>query len=166
MFRYSNIFLFGQWRTQGRTPLHILLIVSRSRIGRLELGAQSIYILQCYESYYTQQVCLNCLPSSLLQLMQQLVDEASSYLCAPNLLYKPILIAYLCLNRLTRVFVFLGYIDSVINKVLILLLRQVYQELEPSKGVRFLESSVAAIIYYTPQLLLLRVTCNTLTIIG
>ena len=80
--------------------------------------------------------------------MQQLVDKASSYPCAPDLLYKPILIACPCLNRPTRASVLSGYIDSVVNKVLILPLRQVHQELEPSKGVRFLESSVATIIYY------------------
>ena len=69
----------------------------------------------------------------------------------PNLLYKPILTAYPCLNRLTRASVLLGYIDSVVDKVLILPPRQVHQELEPSKGVKFLESSVAAIVYYAPQ---------------
>ena len=80
------------------------------------------------------------------------MDKASSYLYTPDLLYKPILTAYPCLNRLTHIFVLLGYTDSVINKVLILSLRQVHQKLEPSKGVRFLELSITAIVCYTPQL--------------
>ena len=66
----------------------------------------------------------------------------------PDLLHKPILTACPCLNRLTRASVLLGYTDSIINKVLILFLRQVYQKLELSKGVRFLELSVTIIIYY------------------
>ena len=82
------------------------------------------------------------------------MDKASSYLCAPDLLHKLILTACPCLNRPTRASVLLGYTDSVINKVLILPLRQVYQKLELSKGVRFLESSITAIVYYAPQLLL------------
>jgi hypothetical protein len=77
--------------------------------------------------------------------------SSSSCTCAPDLLYKPILIAYPYLNRPTRVSVLSGYTDSVVNKVLILPLRQVYQGLEPSKGVRSLELSVAAIVYYAPQ---------------
>ena len=85
--------------------------------------------------------------------MQQLVDEASSYPCAPDLLHKPIFTACPCLNRPTRASVLSGYTDSVIDKVLILPPRQVHQELEPSKGVRFLELSVAAIVYHAPQLL-------------
>ena len=80
------------------------------------------------------------------------MDEASSYPYAPDLLYKPILTAYPYLNRLTRVSVLLCYIDSVVNKELILPLRQVHQESEPSKGVKFLESSVAAIVYHALQL--------------
>ena len=76
------------------------------------------------------------------------MDKASSYPYAFDLLHKPILTACLCLNRPTRASVLSGYTDSVIDKVLILPLRQVYQELELSKGVRFLESSVAAIVYY------------------
>ena len=64
------------------------------------------------------------LPELLTQFLatvtQQLVDKASSYLCAPDLLYKPILTACPCLNRPTRASVLLGYIDSVVNKVLIL----------------------------------------------
>ena len=67
------------------------------------------------------------LPKLLAQFLaivtQQLVDKASSYLYVPDLLYKPILTACLCLNRLIRVFVLLGYTDSVINKVLILPLK-------------------------------------------
>ena len=67
------------------------------------------------------------LPELLAQFLatitQQLVDKASSYLCAPDLLHKPILIACPCLNRPTRTSVFLGYTDSIINKVLILPLR-------------------------------------------
>ena len=70
----------------------------------------------------------------------------------PNLLYKPILIAYPYLDRPIRISVLLGYTDSVVDKVLILPLKQVHQELEPSKGVRFLESSVTAIIYHALQL--------------
>ena len=74
--------------------------------------------------------------------------KTSYCLYIPNLLYKPILTACLCLNRLIRASVFLGYTDSIINKKLILLLRQVHQESKLSKGVRFLESSITAIIYY------------------
>ena len=87
----------------------------------------------------------------LATVMQQLVDKASSYPYTPDLLHKPILTACPCLNRLTRASVLLGYTDSVVDKVLILPLRQVHQELEPSKGVRLLESSVAAIVYHAPQ---------------
>ena len=76
------------------------------------------------------------------------MDKASSYLYVPDLLYKPILTACPCLNRPTRASVLLGYTDSVINKVLILPLRQVHQELELSKGVRFLELFITAIIYH------------------
>src|SRR6266567_8181570 len=67
------------------------------------------------------------LPKLLAQFLatvtQQLVDKASSYLYTPDLLYKPILIAYPCLNKLIYVSVLLGYIDSVIDKVLILPLK-------------------------------------------
>ena len=98
------------------------------------------------------------LPKLLAQFLatvtQQLVDKASSYLCAPDLLHKPILTACPCLNRPTRASILSGYTDSVVDKVLILPLKQVHQELEPSKGVRFLELSVTAIIYYAPQPLL------------
>ena len=70
------------------------------------------------------------LPKLLAQFLatvtQQLVDKASSYPYTPDLLYKPILTAYPCLNRPTRASVLLGYIDSVINKVLILPPRQVH----------------------------------------
>ena len=97
------------------------------------------------------------LPELLAQFLatvtQQLVDKASSYPCVPDLLHKPILTACLCLNRLIRASVLLGYTDSVINKKLILFLRQVYQESKLSKGVRFLELSITAIIYHAPQLL-------------
>src|ERR1700679_519714 len=103
-------------------------------------------------SYYTQQVCLNCLPSSLPRLRSNWWT-ASSYPCAPDLLHKPILTACPCLNRPTRASVLSGYTDSVVDKVLILPPKQVHQESEPSKGVRFLESSVAAIVYHAPQLL-------------
>ena len=77
--------------------------------------------------------------------------KTSYCLYAPDLLYKPILTAYPYLNRPTRASVLSGYTDSVVDKVLILPPRQVHQELEPSKGVRSLESSVAAIVYYAPQ---------------
>ena len=70
----------------------------------------------------------------------------------PDLLHKPILTACPCLNRPTRASILSGYTDSVVDKVLILPPRQVHQESEPSKGVRFLESSVAAIVYHAPQL--------------
>ena len=70
------------------------------------------------------------LPKLLAQFLatvtQQLVDKASSYPYAPDLLHKPILTACPCLNRLTRASVLLGYTDSVINKVLILPLKQVH----------------------------------------
>ena len=48
--------------------------------------------------------------------------KTSHCLYAPDLLYKPILIAYPCLNRPIYVSVLLGYIDSITSKVLILLL--------------------------------------------
>ena len=70
------------------------------------------------------------LPELLAQFLatvtQQLVDKASSYPCASNLLHKPILTACPCLNRPTRASVLSGYTDSVINKVLILPLKQVH----------------------------------------
>ena len=98
------------------------------------------------------------LPKLLAQFLatvtQQLVDKASSYPCAPDLLHKPILIACPCLNRPTRASVLSGYTDSVVDKVLILPPKQVHQGSEPSEGVRSLESSVAAIVYHAPQLLL------------
>jgi hypothetical protein len=91
----------------------------------------------------------------------------TSYPCVPDLLYKPILTACPCLDRPTRASVLSGYTDSVVGKVLILPPRQVYQKSGPSKGVSFLESSVAAIVYYAPQpLQLLRVTCDTLATTG
>jgi len=97
------------------------------------------------------------LPELLAQFLatvtQQLVDEASSYPCAPDLLHKPILAACPCLDKLTRASVLSGHTDSVVDKVLILPLKQVHQESEPSKGVRFLESSVAAIVHHALQLL-------------
>ena len=47
----------------------------------------------------------------------------SSYIYTSNLLHKPILTAYPCLNRLIHISILLGYIDSVVDKVLILPLR-------------------------------------------
>ena len=78
--------------------------------------------------------------------------QTSSCPYAPDLLHKPILTAYPCLDRPTRASVLSGYIDSIVDKVLILPPRQVHQGSEPSKGVRSLESSVAAITYHAPQL--------------
>ena len=166
-FYKTNVIIdLPSYKQQPITKYILAISISQSTINSLQVfkalfkilfspsTVQNIYALQYYKSYYTQQVCLNCLPNSLLQLIQQLVDKASYYLYIPNLLYKPILTAYPYLNRLIYIFVLLGYINSVINKVLILPLRQVYQELKPNKGVKFLKSSVAAIIYYTPQLLL------------
>ena len=48
--------------------------------------------------------------------------KTSHYLYIPDLLYKPILIAYPYLDRLIRASVLLGYIDSITSEVLILLL--------------------------------------------
>ena len=47
--------------------------------------------------------------------------KTSHCLYTPDLLHKPILTAYPCLDRLTRASVLLGYIDSVTSEVLILL---------------------------------------------
>ena len=74
------------------------------------------------ELLYTASL-LELLAQFLATVTQQLVDKASSYLCAPDLLYKPILTAYPCLNRLTRASVLSGYTNNIINKVLILPLK-------------------------------------------
>ena len=72
--------------------------------------------------------------------------KTSHCLYAPDLLHKPILTACPCLNRPTHASVLSGYTDSIVDKVLILPPRQVHQESEPSKGVKFLESFITAII--------------------
>ena len=48
--------------------------------------------------------------------------KTSHCLYTPDLLHKPILTAYPCLDRLIHASVLLGYTDSVISEVLILLL--------------------------------------------
>ena len=69
------------------------------------------------------------LPELLAQFLAMVTQERWLKLALapvyvhPNLLYKPIFIACPCLNRLICVFVLSGYIDSVVDKVLILFLR-------------------------------------------
>ena len=62
--------------------------------------------------------------ASLPELLTQFFATGHRNLCAPDLLHKPILTTYLCLNKPTCIFVLLGYTDSVTSKVLILFLLQ------------------------------------------
>ena len=67
---------------------------------------------------------MGSLPAEHVSYIKEVVKaSSSSCIYAPNLLYKPILIAYPYLNKLIRVPILLSYIDSIINKVLILPLR-------------------------------------------
>ena len=132
----------------GSTLVSRFIALAAYRLQSPTLRPEYICIIVLQELLYTAS-----LPELLAQFLttvtQQLVDKASSYPYAPDLLHKPILTACPCLNRLTRASILSGYTDSVIDKVLILPLRQVHQKLKPSEGIRFLESSIAAIIYYT-----------------
>ena len=98
-----------------------LLLVSKVTFNLDSVVVELGFILEAARIYiYYKTTCLVPYYGYIREVVKA---SSSSYMYAPNLLYKPILIAYPYLNKLTRISVLLGYIDSIINKVLILPLR-------------------------------------------